>query len=79
MTAIYRQTGEILDFTPTSDTPAGTVVVLGALVGITKFPISAGSVGTLCTRGVFENVPKHGTSNALTAGQVVYVNPSNGK
>lgn len=77
--SIYRKSGEILNITPTSNIDAGSLFVMGALVGITPSAIASGKTGTMYTHGVFENVPKHGTSNTLTAGQVVYVNPSNGK
>ena len=77
--SIYRKSGEILNHTPTSTIAAGNLVVMGALVGIAPFEIQAGKTGVFYTHGVFENVPKHGTANALTSGQVVYVNPSNGK
>lgn len=79
MTAIYRKTGDTLHYTPSSATSAGTLVSVGNIVGITKFPIAANVTGTLTTVGLFDNVAKHGTSNALTDGQIVWMNPSDGK
>lgn len=78
MTAIYRTSGDAIPYAPTTDTDEGTIVCVGSLVGITKFPIKQGETGAICTRGTFEGVLKNG-SGALTAGQIVYVNPSNGK
>lgn len=78
MTAIFRSSGEMIPYTATADTTEGAVICVGALVGITKFPIKKGETGAICTVGTFEGVPKNG-SGAITAGQIVYVNPANGK
>lgn len=79
MTAIYRLSGDAVPYTPSSAAvDAGAIVVQGALVGITKHKIEKDQLGTLFTSGIFEGVPKNG-SGALTVGQIVYVNPSNGK
>ena len=79
MNAIFSSDCDVVDFVPSANMDAGVFVVIGSIVGITKSPVKAGQLGTITTRGVFKNVAKHTTSNALTAGQIVYLNPSNGK
>jgi predicted RecA/RadA family phage recombinase len=54
MKARYIHEGQAIDYIPTEDTPAGTVVVVGSLVGITKLDISAGELGVIHTRGVYD-------------------------
>ncbi len=44
--AISVAEGATVDFVPEADVPAGSIVVVGKLVGIAKFGISAGSRGT---------------------------------
>ena len=78
MAAIYRSTGAEIPYTATADITEGLVICVGALVGITKMPIKKGETGAICTVGTFESVQKNG-SGAISAGQIVYVNPSNGK
>lgn len=79
MNAIYLSDSDAIDFTPLADTEAGVFVTVGSIIGITKSPLKAGKLGTISTRGVFANVPKHNSGNAFTAGQKVWLNPSNGK
>lgn len=70
MTATYRFTGDTINFPNNADVDAGTLVVKGALVGMTKFPTPAGEPLVLSTRGIFEGVPK--ATGALAEGQIVY-------
>lgn len=77
--AIYRISGDVLEYTAAAKTNAGTLVNVGAVVGVTQFEIAAGATGTIRTRGVFDEVPKYNVSNALTKGQVVYFDPTTGK
>ncbi len=51
-----------IDFIPEIDVSAGSVVVIGKLVGIAKFGIRAGSRGSITVRGVFD-VVKDPTTN----------------
>ncbi len=53
-----------------ADVPAGSIVVVGKLVGIAKFGISAGSRGSITVRGVFD-VVKDPTTN-IPAGTILY-------
>lgn len=55
---------------PSADVAAGSVVVVGKLVGIAKFGIGAGSRGSLTVRGVFD-VVKDPTTNIPT-GSILY-------
>lgn len=52
--AQFIQHGDAIDFRPAFDVPAGYVVPLGTMVGITKCPIKANRLGSLALRGVFE-------------------------
>lgn len=70
----YIQKGESLDYTPGSNTAAGSVVFIGALAGVTKLDIKAGELGALAVEGVFE-FPKG--SGAIDAGDAVYWDSSN--
>ena len=79
MSAIYRQSGEYIEYTPVSDLAVGTLVAVGSIVGINKAPIAAGTRGVIATRGVFEGVAKYNVGNSITAGNIVFMNPSNGK
>ena len=67
-----------LEYTAASDIAAGTLVAVGALVGIADTAIANGAKGTLRLVGTCKNVTKNG-SGALMAGQVVYFNPANSK
>lgn len=77
MTAIFRQSGDVLDYKPSFDVSAGVIVVQGSLVGITKREIKKDTLGSVTTKGRFDDVAK--AAGALTVGQIVYVNPSDGK
>lgn len=68
-TATYVHDGEAIDHIPTSDLAAGQVVVQGSLVGITKRPITADTLGALAVMGVFD-VPK--TNEQIDPGTPVY-------
>ncbi|MCG8521906.1 MAG: DUF2190 family protein [Pseudomonadales bacterium] len=50
----FIHNGDAIDYTPGEDTPAGTVVVVGELVGVAKVDIKAGELGALHVRGVFD-------------------------
>jgi len=57
MTATFIHQGDAIDHVPATDLPAGAVVVLTDLIGITTRPIPAGHLGALQLVGVFD-VPK---------------------
>ncbi|GHT30848.1 hypothetical protein FACS1894214_1470 [Planctomycetales bacterium] len=54
MQARYIHEGRAIDFLPEADTAAGTVIVLGSLVGITKTDITAGTIGAVHVVGVYD-------------------------
>ncbi|WP_442511640.1 DUF2190 family protein [Novipirellula sp. SH528] len=54
MPATFLHDGSTIDFVPADDVPAGSIVVLGELVGISKFFVAAGQTGGLSVRGVFD-------------------------
>ena len=68
--AVFVQEGGAIDYTPTADIAAGEVVVLGTLVGVTKVPIPANTLGALAVRGVFDVAKDAAT--IFTAGQFVF-------
>lgn len=61
--------GATIDYTPTADTAAGQVVVVGSLVGVATTAISANVLGALHVEGVFDVVKANG---AISAGAIVY-------
>ncbi len=72
MTANFKQTGDSIDYTPTSDVAAGAVVVQGDLVGVTKLPIKAGDLGALAVAGVFDFPKATGSGSAIPVGSTLY-------
>lgn len=68
--AQFIQEGCSVDYRPTVDTPAGTVVIQGDLVGITKKDIKANALGALAVEGVIEFAKTAGT--AMAVGAFVY-------
>ena len=51
MTAIFHSAGTHLDYTPSADTLAGTLVVIGGTTGIVNTDIPANTLGAACIRG----------------------------
>jgi len=52
--ARFIHDGRAVDFLPESDTIAGTVIVIGSLVGITKMDIPAGTLDAVHVVGVYD-------------------------
>lgn len=52
--AQFIQDGDAIDYVPNAATPAGTVVVLESLIGVTKQELAAGERGSVALTGVFE-------------------------
>ena len=71
----FIQTGDAIDYTPTSDVAAGVVVVQEDLVGVTKLDIKAGKLGALHVAGVFEFPKETGGGKDIPAGKKVYWHP----
>ena len=74
--ARFVQDGNAIDYVPQADTSAGTVVQVGAIVGVTKNDIKAGEVGALALSGVYE-VEK--ASGAISFGDFLYWDASGKK
>lgn len=72
----YVQRGDILDYTPETDTPAGTPVKIGDLVGITKLDIKAGQLGAIALTGVYEAPKAEGEE--IAAGAPIAFDPATG-
>jgi predicted RecA/RadA family phage recombinase len=73
--ADFVQQGAAVDYTPVADTPAGTVVVIGELVGITKHDIKANTLGSISVEGVFDVVKA--SAVVISSGAKVYWDAAN--
>jgi len=73
--AVKVSSGEMIDYIPTADVAAGTVVVQGDLVGITLQPIAANTKGALAVQGVFDVAKESAT--VFSAGAKVYWHANN--
>jgi len=69
MSATFIQNGDAIDYRPTVDIAAGSVVAVGDLVGIARQDIKAGELGSLALTGVFA-IPKW--AGAVPAGTKIY-------
>jgi len=67
--AKYIHESRIWDYTPGSDTAAGTVVVLGSNIGVTNIDIKANKLGAIAVRGSFE-FPTDGATPFAVGDQV---------
>lgn len=74
-TSLYRNTGDLIDYTPASNVSAGDIVVLSELVGQVPNDILANEKGSLRIEGVI-NIPKLST-DVIAAGDVVYWDAGN--
>lgn len=69
----FRIPGDALPYTPNADVPAGTVVLIGNKVTITKEKLFANVQGDVHVKGVF-NFPKD--ASVFAAGDPVFWNPT---
>ena len=69
MQARFIHDGKSVDFFPATDVPAGSVVILGSLVGITKLDVKSNTLGAVAVVGVYD-VEK--TNVAVPLGSKVY-------
>jgi predicted RecA/RadA family phage recombinase len=72
MSVVFKHRGDAVDYTPGSDVAAGTVVVQGDLLGVTKHDIKAGELGSLHVKGVFDFPKPSGNGSAIAAGTIVF-------
>ena len=56
MQARFIHDGKSIDFFPDTNIPAGSVIVLGSLVGVTKLDLPAGQIGAIHVVGVYDIV-----------------------
>ena len=70
MKAIYRVSGDSIEFEASADIPAGSLIIKNSLVGITKMFTKEGDACVLSTRGVFSGADKG--AGAMAFGQIVY-------
>ena len=54
MYAQFIHDGRSIDFLSATDVPAGSVIVQGSLVGVTKLDVKANRLGALAVVGVFD-------------------------
>ena len=87
MSTRFIQDGRTIDYIPSTDIAAGTVVVQGDLVGVANLDIAAGNLGALTIEGVFEFPKATGSGTEITVGTICYwksstqqatTNPENG-
>ena len=74
-TAVFIQDGFNIDYTPAAggaNLAAGDVVVFADLIGIARLDISAGKLGVLAVRGVFELPKATGAGTDIPNGTKVY-------
>jgi predicted RecA/RadA family phage recombinase len=69
MEALFIHDGKAIDFLSSTAIPAGTVIVRGALVGITKLDVEANRLGALHVVGVYDVVK---ADEAIPLGSKVY-------
>lgn len=75
----FIQSADCMDYRPSAAAvTAGSAVVIGEILGFTKYDIAQNELGTLHLSGIFKGVPKT-TGTALTAGQVVFWQTSTSK
>jgi predicted RecA/RadA family phage recombinase len=74
-TTTYRQTGDLIDYTPGSNVSAGDIVVASELVGQVPQDILANTKGSLRIEGII-NAPKLST-DVVALGDVLYWDAGN--
>ena len=72
--ARFVRTGRAIDYIPVADTPAGTIVKVGSIVGVVQHPIAAGVLGSLEICGVYEL--EKAAASAFDQGDAIYYNDS---
>lgn len=73
----YGMDNGTIPYTPSGAVTAGTVVVLGDIIGIATRAIAANTRGTLSVRGIFTFAKATTSGSALTAGDTVYWDATN--
>ena len=74
MGAIFIQDDDMVDYTPTTDTAAGAVIVQNDLIGVALRPLPANTLGSLAVEGIFDFPKSTAGGSAIGAGITVYWN-----
>jgi len=72
MTVEFIHAGDAIDYTPSADVAAGSVVVAEDLVGVIKRSIKADQLGALHVSGVFDFPKQTGAGKDIAFGKKVY-------
>lgn len=75
--ATFIHDGDVIDFTPTVDVPAGTIVRQDYWVGVAKHAIAANTPGSLAITGVYDFPKPAGIEVVFGKGSDVYWSGSN--
>ena len=70
--ARFIHAGKTIDYTPTVDVTAGSVIVLGDLVCVANLDIPANTLGALTIEGVFDFTKAAGVGTAIAVGTKLY-------
>lgn len=73
----FVHNGAAIDYTPTADTPAGTVVLLVDLLGVTRVDLKANQLGSIAVVGVFDFPKAGGAGSAIPVGTLTYWDATN--
>lgn len=76
--ATFIHDGDVIDYTPAADVPAGTVVRNDYWVGVAKQAIPANTQGALAITGVFDFPKSASAGVAFGMGTDVYWSDANG-
>jgi predicted RecA/RadA family phage recombinase len=76
-TATYVHHGDTVNYTPSVLVPAGSVVVVNDLLGITTRDLPANQPGSLAVVGVFDLPKATGAGSALDMGVLAYWDATN--
>ena len=76
-TILFVQDDEFVDYIPSQDVAAGSIVVQADLVGIAQRAIPANTLGALAVEGIFDFPKATGTSSGIAAGTKVYWDATN--
>lgn len=77
MSAYYRGSDDVIDYTPGSAVSAGDVVVLGDTVCVATADIAANVRGQLHVRGLFQFPKSSASTSAIVQGTIVYWDAGN--
>lgn len=73
----FIHNGDTIDYTPSAVVSAGSVVVQGDLVGVTKIDIPAGALGALAVTGVFDFSKATTVGSGIASGTKLYWDATN--